>query len=123
MTEQLMVVTNPRAGSANRRALTTDAVELYLMLQRNEDVIVVDVRPMEDYERGHIPGAINVEPRQWRESERFCNDTLNIVYGYSSRCRLAGAAAMTFAARGYHVVEMDGGFEAWISGDFETETV
>ena len=58
---------------------TTYPAELDLMLRRNEDVVVVDVREMEDYERGHVPGALNLPPNQWHDSERLCEDALNIV--------------------------------------------
>lgn len=34
--------------------------ELHERLQRGEDVQVVDIRPRDQYERGHIPGAESV---------------------------------------------------------------
>ena len=98
---------------------TTHPAELDLMLRRNEDIVVVDVRETEDYERGHVPGALNVPPNQWHNSERLCEDALNIVYGYSQRCQLAARAGRTFAGKGYQVIEMAGGFEAWKSNNFE----
>jgi len=90
---------------------TTHPAELNLMLRRNEDIVVVDVREIEDYEMGHLPGALNMPPSQWQDSAFLCEDALNIIYGYSQRCHLAG--------KGYLVIEMAGGFEAWKSNNFE----
>ena len=109
----------PTGGFANWRIPTTHPAELDLMLRRNEDIVVVDVRETEDYEMGHVPGAINIPPGQWQYSALLCEDALNIIYGYSSRCQLAARAGQTFAGQGYHVIEMAGGFEAWKSNNFE----
>jgi rhodanese-related sulfurtransferase len=103
-------------GFASWRIPTTHPAELNVMLRRNEDIVVVDVRETEDYERGHVPGALNLPPGQWQASEFLCEDALNIIYGYSERCQLA---ARTFAGKGYRVIEMAGGFEAWKSNNFE----
>jgi rhodanese-related sulfurtransferase len=89
------------------------------MLRRNEDIIVVDVRETEDYERGHVPGALNVPPGRWQDFALLGEDALNIIYGYSGRCHLAARAARTFTGNGCQVIEMTGGFEAWKSNNFE----
>jgi len=38
---------------------------------------------------------------------------MNVVYCYSAVCHLAARACISFASRGFPVMEMDGGFEAW----------
>jgi rhodanese-related sulfurtransferase/predicted transcriptional regulator len=110
-------------GLASWKVPTTHPAELDLMLRRNEDIVIVDVRETEDYERGHVPGALNLPPNQWHNSERLCEDALNIVYGYSPRCQLATRASRTFGGQGYLVIEMAGGFESWKSNSFDISTV
>ena len=41
---------------------------------------------------------------------------------YSQVCHLAATAAVEFAGKGYSVMEMEGGFEAWKEHDLEIET-
>jgi rhodanese-related sulfurtransferase len=93
------------------------------MFRRNDDIVVVDARETEDYEMGHMPGALNLPPSQWQDCARLCEDVLNIIYGYSERCQLAARAGRTFAGKGYQVIEMAGGFEAWKSNNFEIAAV
>lgn len=93
---------------------TTGPVELDRILQsHNPNVVVVDVRDQADYRKGHIPGAINLPRGNWVAFTGLRKDKLNIVYCYNQNCHLAAAAAVDFAAHGYPVMEMDGGFAAW----------
>ncbi len=110
-------------GFASWGVPTTHPAEVNLMLRRNDDIVVVDVREIEDYERGHVPGALNAPPSQWQDFARLCEDALNIIYGCSERCRLAARAGRTFAGRGCQVIEMAGGFEAWKSNNFEIDAL
>ena len=48
---------------------TTGLVELNRELERGADIVVVDVRAGEDYQKGHIPGAINLPKEQWGTCE------------------------------------------------------
>src|SRR5437016_2871276 len=48
---------------------TTGPIELDRMLKEDEDLVVIDVRDAEDYEKGHIPGAINLPRERWETLE------------------------------------------------------
>src|SRR5580692_4190732 len=109
-------------SKAARRA-TLSPADLNLMLRRNLDVVVVDLREMEDHERGHLPGAINVSSNQWHDSELLCNDALNVLYARSAVCKLTSRAAQMLAQRGFEVAELEGGFEAWKSSGFEVDAL
>jgi len=101
---------------------TTGPVELHHMLENhNHNVNIVDVRAADDYARGHIPGAINLPKDKWPTFEGLRKQKLNILYCYSQTCHLAATAGVEFAAHGYPIMEMQGGFDAWSQNEFEVE--
>ncbi len=110
-----------RVYFANKMAFTTGPVELHRNLGDANDIVVVDVREAEDYEKGHIPGAINLPHDKWNTVQGLRKDTLNVLYCYSEVCHLAATAAVEFAGKGYSVMEMDGGFDEWQEHDLEIE--
>ncbi|HTC78351.1 MAG TPA: rhodanese-like domain-containing protein, partial [Terriglobales bacterium] len=78
-------------------------------------------RAEEDYQKGHIPGAINLPQEKWDTYEGLSRDKLNVLCCYSAVCHLAATAAVQFASEGFSVMEMDGGFEAWKENDLKVE--
>src|SRR6476620_7480195 len=86
----------------SKMAFTTGPVELARNLQR-PDVAVIDVRAAEDYQKGHIPGSINLPHSRWSSCEGLRKDALNVLYCYSQVCHLAATAAVEFAGKGYSV--------------------
>lgn len=100
---------------------TTGPVELDRRLRDGEELVLVDVREVDDYADGHLPGAISLPRDQWSTCEGLRKDAVNVLYCYSHVCHLAAAAAAEFAGKGYPVIELEGGFEAWKSHDLEVE--
>ena len=100
-------------------ACTTGPIELSHWIEEKAPVTIVDVRRREDYEKGHIPGAINLPKEQWESARGLAKDKTNVVYCYSQTCHLAAAAAVTFAKKGYSVVELEGGFSTWQKAQLE----
>ena len=92
---------------------TTGPVELNRLLTQKQDIVVVDVRAAEDYEKGHIPGAINLPQERWDTYAGLSKTRQNILYCYSHVCHLAATAAAQFAGASYPMMEMDGGWDAW----------
>jgi rhodanese-related sulfurtransferase len=107
---------------ADKMTFTTGPVEVSNNLKQGTDIVVVDVREAEDYRKGHVPGAINLPYDRWSSLAGLTRDKLNVLYCYSQQCHLAATAAVQFAAKGYPVMEMDGGFEAWKANDLEIES-
>ena len=106
----------------NKLAFTTGPVELDKWIKTGEDnLVVVDVREAEDYAKGHVPGAINIPKDQWDKAQGLAKDKTNVVYCYTQQCHLAANACAQFAARGYPVMEMDGGFEVWKEHQLDIE--
>ena len=110
-----------RAFFEQKVAFTTGPMELDHAIKGHENIVVVDVRAAEDYAKGHVPGAINLPRESWSNPEGLQKNRTNILYCYSQECHLAASAAAQFAAQGYPVMEMEGGFEAWRENDLETE--
>lgn len=101
---------------AAKMAFTTGPFELKGILERNEPIVVVDVRRAEDYDKGHVPGALNLPHGTWHTAAGLRKDRTNVIYCYSQTCHLAAKAALELASQGYPVMELEGGFAGWTAG-------
>src|SRR2546426_2768692 len=111
-----------KAYFEEKLAFTTGPVELDRWIKAHEDnLVVVDVRATEDFDKGHIPGAINLPKDQWENPQGLIKDKTNVVYCYTQQCHLAANACVRFASRGFPVMELEGGFEAWKENELEME--
>jgi len=85
--------------------------------------VVVDVREQEEWDEGHIPGAIHI-PRGHLESriERSAPDSSRPVVVYCSAGNRSAFAAKTLGELGYEdVVSLAGGFTDWKRNGFPVE--
>jgi rhodanese-related sulfurtransferase len=98
---------------AEKMAFTTGPVATSDQIEKGEDVVIIDVRESKDFKKGHIHGAISLPQEKWSSMAGLRRDTMNIIYCYSQTCHLGAHAAMQFATKGFSVMEMEGGFEAW----------
>lgn len=107
---------------ARKLAFETGPLELAGQMRRGEAITVVDVRLPGDFQAGHIPGAINLPQGKWHTLAGLSKERTAIVYCYSQTCKLAAAAAVEFASAGISVMEMEGGFEAWVKNQLPVES-
>ena len=106
----------------DKLAFTTGPVELDRWIKTGEDnLVVVDVRAAEDFAKGHIPGAINLPKAKWDSLLGLSKVKTNVVYCYTQQCHLAANACVHFASRGYPVMELEGGFDAWKKNELDVE--
>jgi len=111
-----------KAYFEDKLAFTTGPVELNRWIKSGENnLVVVDVRAAEDFAQGHLPGAINIPKEQWDHPQGLSRDKTNVVYCYTQQCHLAANACVQFAGKGFPVMELDGGFEAWKESDADIE--
>jgi len=82
--------------------------------------VIVDLRKREDFNRGHLPGAVNLPFDKYNDFEGreetfpgLSKDKINYVYCYSLLCNLSQKAAKKFASLGYPVKEIRGGFQSY----------
>lgn len=106
----------------NKMQFTTGPVELDRMMKQRQNIQIIDVRESEDYEKGHIPGAINLPHEQWDRMTGLSKDKQNVLYCYSQVCHLAATAAVQFTNAGYPIMELEGGWETWKDYEMPVET-
>lgn len=77
-------------------------------------VTVLDVRPPEEYESGHLPGAINI-PLQELEEHLDELDTGHEIVAYcrGPHCVLAFDAVARLRKKGLSAKRLEGGFPEW----------
>lgn len=124
-----LVRTIPAAPSAialmhfsNRLTFETDCSDVYASQQAGEiDFVLVDTRGPQAFERGHVPGAINLPGRLLSAEQLagYATSTLFVVYCAGPHCNGANKAAVKLAALGYPVKEMIGGVMGWLDEGFE----
>ena len=92
-------------------------------LLEDGEPVVVDVREQDEWDEGHIPGAVHI-PRGRLESriERAAPDPSRPVILYCSSGSRSAFAAKTLAELGYdEVVSLAGGFTDWKRNGFPVE--
>ena len=87
----------------------------------NVDFVLLDVRGTVAFERGHVPGAINLPGRLMNAEalSAYSSDTVFVVYCAGPHCNGANKAAVKLATLGYPVKEMIGGVMGWLDEGFE----
>lgn len=99
------------------------STELHQRMESNSDFILVDVHQTAQFEREHIPGAINIPldalanaaPTQLNKNQRI------IVYGDNHETEASSRAAELLESLGYRKVsDFDGGLHAWKRAGYRT---
>jgi rhodanese-related sulfurtransferase len=88
------------------------AKEVERLLQEGKKLNIIDVRETEEMAEGKIPGAVNI-PLSILE---FRLHELDQTKEYILVCRSggrSGLAAELLASRGFQVINMRGGMQAW----------
>ena len=81
---------------------------------RSRDVVVIDVRPPEEYAAGHIAGALSIPLGQLERRLRTLPRNKRIVaYCRGPYCVLAAEAVRRLRARGRKAVRLKDGFPEW----------
>lgn len=86
--------------------------------------VLLDVRSPAMFDKGHVPGAINL-PRGKIVASRlsaYPNDTLFVTYCAGPHCNGAARAAALLARLGFPVKIMAGGMTGWIDEGFPLES-
>ncbi len=89
------------------------AAELWARLGQ-EPLVLVDVRPVEEYRAGHLPGAIHI-PRERLRSElpALSPESMIVVYCRGPYCFLALEALEILRREGYRARRLEEGVPEW----------
>ncbi len=101
---------------ASKLSVETDPSDVMLDLQRGQDgFVILDVRPSDDYEDGHIEGAVHIPYRQINAetSKQLPKDKVIVTYCWGPGCNASTKGALRLASLGFRVKEMIGGLEYW----------
>lgn len=87
------------------------------MLLKSGEALLLDVRPSEEYEAGHIPGAMNVPIETLlRRVIEFPQNKEVVAYCRGPYCMMAFEAVKRLRKRGFRARRLEDGFPEWKSG-------
>jgi rhodanese-related sulfurtransferase len=93
-----------------------EAVEKQALLERvrRAEVIVLDVRPPEEYRAGHIPGAVSIPLKELRNHlSRLPRRREIVAYCRGPYCVLAVEAVKLLRSKGFRAIRMEQGVPEW----------
>ncbi len=104
-------------------AYEIDSWDLYESLRNSDEIVVVDTRSPEAYEREHIPGAINFPHRTMDEKSTQSLDSGKLYVSYCDGigCNASTKGALKLAKLGFRVRELLGGLDWWKRDGYATE--
>lgn len=109
-------------GACAQSQYTNVAVEGFEQAIKNDSAQVLDVRTHEEFAESHIKGAVLVDvfsPNFLADAEsKLQKDRPVAVYCRSGR--RSATAAKQLSAKGYKVINLEGGILAWIGKRKET---
>ena len=91
-------------------------------LSENYNATLIDIRRPDEYQAGHIKGA---RPINWEDSTLFYSEVTKLaqtepVYLYCRTGRRSAEAAQYLHKQGFNVVDLEGGYVAWVQASMET---
>jgi len=103
-----------------------EAVSREELLRRSKDglVTILDVRPSEEYDVGHIPGALNVPLNEIEQRlASLPSDEEIIAYCRGEYCVLAFEAVAALRKRGFTARRLEEGFPEWKAAGLPVDVV
>ncbi|NOY85982.1 MAG: metalloregulator ArsR/SmtB family transcription factor [Deltaproteobacteria bacterium] len=106
----------------DRGALEAIDRESLLKRVRAGEVMVLDVRPAEEYSAGHITGAISIPLKELAERlSELPKDQEIAAYCRGPYCVLAVEAVEMLRTNGFHAVRLEDGVQDWLAHGFSVE--
>jgi rhodanese-related sulfurtransferase/DNA-binding HxlR family transcriptional regulator len=93
-----------------------------LTLLRDGSVVLLDVRPQDEYGLGHLPGALNIPLRELETRlGELPRDQEIVAYCRGPYCVLSFEAVAALRARGFRVRRFEEGFPEWKAAGLAVE--
>lgn len=97
--------------------------ELRRRLKSGEDLIVIDVRPPEEYAAGHLPQAVSMPLSQLRRRlDELPQDRTIVAYCRGPYCAFAHSAIRQLRRHGYVAQRLEDGLPEWRAAGLPVET-
>jgi ArsR family transcriptional regulator len=97
--------------------------QLQRRLTSGEDLVVIDVRPVEEYAAGHLPRAVSVPlPQLRRRLQELPRDREVVAYCRGPYCAFAHSAVRQLRAEGFRAVRLEDGLPEWRAAGLPVET-
>lgn len=92
-------------------------------MRRKDNLVVLDVRPREEYEAGHIPGAVSIPIGELKRRLKELPKRREIVaYCRGPYCAFAHEAVRQLKKKGYRASRLEDGLPDWSSAGLPVET-
>jgi len=96
--------------------------ELYKRLRSGDRLVVLDVRPTDEFDAGHLPGAVSIPLAELERRLKQVPKSRDIVaYCRGPYCALAPEAVRVLNKRGYRARQLEDGFPEWSAAGLPTE--
>lgn len=107
----------------SKLAFEIDSWDLKVALESGENVVVIDARAPEAFQREHIPGAINIPHRKISDetTNHLDKNALMVTYCDGIGCNASTKGALNMAKLGFRVKELIGGLDWWKRDGHKTE--
>ena len=107
---------------SNKLAYEIDSWDLSVALEAGEQIVVIDTRSPEAFQREHIPGAINIPHRTMsaESTSRLDRAALMVTYCDGIGCNGSTKGAVNMLRLGFRVKELMGGLDWWKRDGHET---
>jgi rhodanese-related sulfurtransferase len=101
-----------------------EAVDAAGLMERLADgsAIVLDVRPEEEYQAGHVPGALSVPVDSLEALQGLPKDKEVVAYCRGPYCVFSDEAVRVLSARGYRASRLTEGFPEWQAAGYPVES-
>jgi len=97
--------------------------ELLARLKAGEPLVVVDVRPFDEYRAAHIPGAVSIPLGEREQRLRAIpRDREIVAYCRGPYCAFAPEAVRTLLAHGYVARHLADGLPEWAAAGFGVDS-
>lgn len=85
-----------------------------IALAAKPDVLLLDLRPVEEYEAGHLPKALNLPMNEFDQKKaQLPKEKTIIVYCRGRQCGYANLAAQDLQQLGYSIYSLNRSFADW----------
>ncbi len=90
---------------------------------KKSDVTVIDVRPKEEYQKGHLPGAVSIPMSELKSKIKSLPEGREIIaYCRGKYCVMAPEAAKILTAKGFKTTVLQDDVNSWRFAGLKVET-